>query len=132
MTDVLLERTDTGPNGTFGVLITAGWEFACFTVELPWLDNQRDVSCIPEGLYECRPWDSVRFSPSYILMDVPVRSHILIHSGNTIHDIRGCIAVGTDRGVVHGLPAVVNSQVAMRELRLAQGMEPFNLMIRWG
>ena len=94
MTDALLTRFKTSDEGTFGKLEAGGWSFWCYTVELPWKENQPYISCIPEGLYHCEVWDSARFPLSYIVKDVPGRSHILIHPGNSIKDILGCIAPG--------------------------------------
>jgi hypothetical protein len=42
---------------------------------------------------------------------------ILIHHGNTIKDIEGCILVGLGRGEVDGLPAVTSSRRAMELMR---------------
>lgn len=62
-------------------------------LERPWLDNQRSVSCIPEGIYtvrknppkESRPYTYFRFD------SVPSRSNILIHRGNEPDDSQGCL-----------------------------------------
>lgn len=69
--------------------------FECFTLELPDLDNQKNISCIPEGSYSAKK----RFSPSkqewvveYI--DVPNRTYIQIHKGNFTSQLLGCQAVG--------------------------------------
>jgi hypothetical protein len=61
------------------------------TLELPWKDNQRRVSCIPVGAYKCKKHRSPRFGLSLWLQDVPNRSEILIHQGNFYADILGCI-----------------------------------------
>lgn len=69
-------------------------DITCFTLELPDLDNKKNVSCIPEGTYNA----FVRNSPSngqcIELKDVPNRTHIQIHIGNYLSDILGCILVG--------------------------------------
>ena len=39
------------PEGTNGELGSGGKRI-CFTIELPWLHNQHNISCIPEGRYE--------------------------------------------------------------------------------
>jgi hypothetical protein len=35
---------------TLGRLRVGG--FQCFTLELPWLENQRSISCVPKGKYK--------------------------------------------------------------------------------
>lgn len=76
-----------------------GWLYVAYakfaTIERPWLSNRPNISCIPEGSYQLKPYSSERFPHVWELQDVPGRSLILIHAGNYAHDIQGCIAVGT-------------------------------------
>jgi hypothetical protein len=96
------------PKQTHGTLTLTDEEtgdevFKCRTLELPWLDNQRNVSCIPEGYYDVDFRTSAKYPKHFIVNDVPGRSFILIHQGNYAgslnpksgkSDIRGCILVG--------------------------------------
>ena len=41
------------PDGTNGKLKCDG-EFICYTIELPWKNNEKRVSCIPVGKYFIR------------------------------------------------------------------------------
>ena len=66
------------------------------TVELPWKNNERRVSCIPPGTYTAIVHNSPKFGPSLWIQDVPGRSEILIHPANFWHDLLGCIAPGED------------------------------------
>src|SRR5688572_33364162 len=80
------------PNGTDGELLLNG-DRLCSTIELPWKNNMPRVSCIPEGEYELRKKWSKRFGNHFLLMDVPDRSHILIHPANdALTELKGCIA----------------------------------------
>lgn len=61
----------------------------CSSIELPWRDNAKEVSCIPEGLYPLRWTRSKRFSDlrkkdvwMWEIQDVADRSGVRIHSGN--------------------------------------------------
>lgn len=66
-----------------------------YTLELPWLNNDPAVSCIPEGSYICPPAWSDRFQRLMPrLLYVPGRSGILFHPGNYAVDTRGCILLG--------------------------------------
>lgn len=94
-TNVVLQRLTTNENGTFGVLIV-NERPAFVTLELPWKDNQTDVSCIPVGTYKAELIHSPRFKKDlYVLNNVPDRSMVEIHIGNTINDTHGCILLGT-------------------------------------
>ncbi len=80
------------PNGCNGS-IYCGDTFICHTIELPWKDNQRSTSCIPEGRYELQKRYSPRFKWHLHVKDVPGRSVILIHPANdALKELRGCIA----------------------------------------
>lgn len=88
---LILLRTyhSTGVNGA---LLLEGKEI-CKTVELPWLQNRRRISCIPEGQYELRKRFSPTFRWHFILFGVPGRSAILIHpANNAALELQGCIA----------------------------------------
>ena len=78
--------------GTNGTLFCAD-TFICFSIELPWRNNQRNISCIPEGTYNIRPRYSERFRNHLILENVKDRSLILFHPANdALKELRGCIA----------------------------------------
>lgn len=80
------------PQGTNGTLYHKG-EQLCHTIELPWLNNKLQRSCIPEGRYELKWRRSARFAKHLQLRDVPNRSLILIHPANDARkELRGCIA----------------------------------------
>ena len=65
-----------------------------FTLELPWLYNHAFASCIPMGEYKWVPHLRPSGQRAVLLLDVPERTDILIHPGNTVKDIEGCIAPG--------------------------------------
>lgn len=104
------------PNGTLGML-RMNRDYLCDTLEDPDNNNEKGISCIPEGEYLCVPHNGVKYKNVWRLEGVPNREAILIHSGNTIKDTRGCILVGRKRGVLNGLPAVLESKLALNELR---------------
>ena len=69
--------------------------FSCKTLELPWLNNQRSISCIPPGTYSVVKRTSDKYGTHFQLLNVPDRSMILIHSGNFYSHTLGCILVGS-------------------------------------
>ena len=81
------------PEGTNGELKLV----VCNTIELPWLQNERNVSCIPEGRYELRKRFIKKFGLHLLVVDVPDRSWILIHPANHAKtQLKGCIAPVTE------------------------------------
>ena len=68
------------------------------TLELPWKDNARQESCIPEGTYPLIKRQSGKYHEHFHVQDVPGRDMILIHAGNTPKDTYGCIIIGSDFG----------------------------------
>jgi len=97
----------------------------CHTLELPWLDNARNISCIPTGSYSVCKSLSSKFGDCFRFPSVRDRDGILIHCGNTIKDTRGCILVGLD---VNDL-GLLHSQHALDRLFLRLP-DDFTLIIR--
>ena len=97
MINLLLIRDTFSKKSTVGELFLNG-ERICDTLENPWVDNQRNVSCIPEGVYPVRlrlPRESgTRDYLHLLVQEVPNRDWILFHRGNTAKDTSGCILVG--------------------------------------
>jgi hypothetical protein len=108
--DLLLERLISGPDGTLGVFFVED-KAQCFTLE----DEFRLVKLpgetrIPAGRYRLRLralGESPHFDEAYgtafargfhrgmvEITGVPGFSDILIHTGNTTADTRGCLLVG--------------------------------------
>jgi hypothetical protein len=80
------------PNGTNGELYFNGKRLS-FTIELPWLHNKPQISCIPEGRYELEKRYSEHFGWHLHLLAVANRSLVLIHPANdAVKELKGCIA----------------------------------------
>lgn len=78
--------------GTNGV-IRLNNKHICYTIELPWKANQRNVSCIPEGKYDLKLRYSIRFKWHLHLINVSNRELILFHPANhALKELKGCIA----------------------------------------
>lgn len=138
MKTVYLLRTQTSDQGTKGVLITDG--FMCKTLELPWRDNQRSISCIPEGEYNVVIRQSPRYGSVYWITEVPNRSWILIHAGNWAGDVEkgfkthvnGCVLLGKNHGFLAEQLAVLSSRVTVRKFRNTMVDKPFKLNVLGG
>ncbi|MBS1563044.1 MAG: hypothetical protein JST39_01590 [Bacteroidetes bacterium] len=89
--ELVLTRTYLA-KGTNGLLHLDG-ALVSYTIELPWKNNQPQVSCIPEGRYALQKRYSPRLGVVLEVMDVPGRADILIHAANhALHELKGCIA----------------------------------------
>ena len=118
-----LIRVETSDQGTFGVLLINGIAF-CVTLELPWRDNQNDISCIPEGIYPVERYLSPKHGAVLLVKNVPGRDLVEIHPGNLISEILGCILVGQYWDKLRNERAVLNSgRTFARLLALVGGME---------
>lgn len=130
-----LVRSSGDPERTLGKLTIGRFEFA--TIERPWLPTPdhpggtNRKSCVPVGKYKVIPHHSSNFPNTYALVnpdlhvwyqpgDIPEgmkgRTAILIHVGNRVRDVVGCIGVGLEHGQLGGEPAVLKSTLAMRQL----------------
>ena len=129
---LLLVRDTFTKESTIGELFI-NEERICDTLENPYLDNQRAISCIPEGEYKVRirlPRESATRDYMHLLVkDVKDRDYILFHIGNFPRDTSGCILVGLGSQQ----DAVNNSRLAMDLLMkeiLNLGGENINLIIK--
>lgn len=111
-----LHRFAQSPMGTFGRLMIPAPgdpDVSLFTVERPWRNNEPFESCIPAGVYELAPRRYNRGGYDAIeVLDVPDRTHVLIHVANTMNDVQGCIGPGLGLGFVADHWAVTNSRSA--------------------
>lgn len=132
MINLLLIRDTFSKESILGELFING-ELICDTLENPWKDNQRNISCIPEGEYPVR-LRLARESGSrdylhLLVQEVPNRDFILVHRGNFPSQTKGCVLVGlgTQQDVVN------NSRLAMDLLMkeiINLGGENINLIIK--
>ena len=130
--NLLLIRDTFSEKSTIGELFLNG-ERMCDTLENPWLDNQRNISCIPAGVYDVR-LRLARESASrdylhLLVQDVPNRDFILVHRGNYPSQTQGCILVGlgTEQDVVHN--SVLAMDLLIKEI-VNLGGENINLIIK--
>tara|TARA_R100001224_G_scaffold45134_3_gene26000 strand:+ start:883 stop:1296 length:414 start_codon:yes stop_codon:yes gene_type:complete len=130
--NLLLIRDTHSETSTIGKLYLNG-ELMCDTLENPWLDNQRNISCIPAGQYNVRlrlaRESATRDYLHLLVQEVPNRSYILFHIGNTAKDTQGCILVGLKREQ----DFVSNSRLAMDLLMkeiINLGGEDIHLIIK--
>lgn len=127
MKEITLTRFAYTPQGTFGKLDFGGENL--YTVERPWLDNKVNVSCVPEGLYKMELGTYHRGGyAAYELLDVPGRSEIKLHIGNTMNDLAGCIAPGLYLTQIKGKWAVGNSKLAYERFMEAMSGEKYALL----
>ena len=135
---IKLKRICQNDFGTFGVLF---WNEVPYfvTLENHWVENKQKISCIPSGNYlvvRCRDSeeyefkDSPKFGDTFNITQVPNRSKILFHAGNTVQDTEGCILVGESFGILGGKAGILSSRQALAKLKsLAKPENKFILQI---
>jgi hypothetical protein len=136
-----LKRTykEKQTEGVFTLFDERGKEiFKAYSLELPNLNNQQKISCIPEGLFWCVKTISPSQGECFAIPNVPFRQHILIHKGNYVGsknpktghaDVLGCILLGSGFTDItgDGIKEVTNSVTTIKKLlKLTDG---FNLII---
>ena len=91
-------------------------------LELAWLDNKQNVSCIQEGIYNAKKEMHKTRGKVFRLLWVRGRSGILMHIGNFVAgkkiDSEGCILPGRYLDDINndGFIDVVESTIAMNEM----------------
>lgn len=112
---IVLRRLTELADATLGVMIVDNVP-RLVTLELPWRNNQRNISRIPTGEYAVERTISPRFGKVWQVKTVPERSNILIHRGNAPEDTEGCILVGFRFGDTLGAARIHESRDAMNWL----------------
>lgn len=86
----------------------------CHTIECPWLENRKDISCIPLGKYDLSITQSSRFKrPLPLISRVPDRSGIRIHAANKFTELQGCIAAVKELRIASELVVGGYSRIAV-------------------
>ena len=93
-------------------------DFTGFTLELPYLENQTNISAIPPGFYNCEKITSPSLGDCIDVKDVIGRTYIRIHAGNYTSQILGCVLVGDSITDINGddIPDVTNSKKTLTTL----------------
>jgi len=117
----ILTREESNDKQTIGSmqLFDEGKELlSCYTIELPWKDNEKSESCIPEGIYSVSHRWSDSYGYHFIINDVPDREYILIHAGNFYTNTEGCVLVGEELYDIDsdGYMDITNSQQTLANL----------------
>lgn len=122
------------PTSTLGLWRVGAERFE--TIERPWIADpdgpggEAQQSCIPDGLYTLRPWESPKFGPVYLFespelgvyaTDKPPgakygRTHVLLHAANEVRELLGCVAPGMRAGIVDGKHWVYESRRALARI----------------
>lgn len=129
---VITRQTDNGTE-TLGKLVATysdGTIFTCDTLELPWRNNSKDVSCIPKGTYAVMV-KAFHTGTRYQLNSVPGRTGIFIHEGNYYKDSLGCILLGVKPSDINkdGQMDATSSVNTVAKFMSFMKDEPFTLQI---
>jgi len=132
MINLLLIRDTFSNISTIGELFLNG-ERMCDTLENPWINNKKNVSCIPKGEYKVRlrlaRESATRDYLHLLVEDVENRSYILFHRGNTAKDTSGCILLGLGSQQDFVSNSVLAMDLLIKEI-VNLGGENINLIIK--
>ena len=130
--NLLIIRDTFTEESTVGELFLNG-ERMCDTLENPYLNNERNISCIPEGEYKVRlrtaRESATRDYLHLLVQDVPNRDYILFHRGNSAKDTSGCILVGFASKQDYVKNSTFAMDLLMKEI-INLGGENINLIIK--
>lgn len=126
---VELIRLEESEQGTIGIL-KIDKEAFCWTLEPADRLNKPNESCIPAQQYLCRRARSPKFGETFMIIDVPNRTNVLFHKGNTENNTLGCILLGQTVGKLKGQRAILNSGKSFDSFMIAMaGAQTFHLTI---
>lgn len=132
--NITLKRTSSDDTCTRG-LITLEDGTQIYSLELPWRDNQKNISCVPPGIYKLIPYTSPKHDSTWYLENAELgvggagfeREFCEIHSANWASQLEGCIALGLDDKPMYNaegevVPAVEQSVLAINRIKNVLGI----------
>jgi len=134
------------PDRTLGSIYSPQGGLICKTLELPWLENKRSISCIPEGKYRVTkekpiPKDDPNTETDesggrherpywhFRVHGVKDRSGILIHRGTNPHHSQGCLLVGARFGNFDGAFPTLEDSGKKLQWMTDNMPDEFNLLV---
>lgn len=140
MNDLSLIRDSYGDKETLGKLYDKDGNVLAHTIERPWikgpdLGGLSNESCVPDGIYQLIPYTRTTDGSKVVALvneelgvyfqkaDRPEpkgRFKCLIHSGNYVENIIGCIAPGAGRTIHKNRRMVTSSRATMARLEVQQ------------
>jgi|TARA_R110002020_G_scaffold147185_2_gene322334 hypothetical protein len=117
MDKLTIKRVHKRDDCTLSVVIAG--DFMCKMLELPDKGNKKNISCIPEGVYQAKK----RISPGkgYEVIEyinVPNRTYIQMHYGNYTRQLLGCQLPGVEFKDLDGdgIPDITSTEDTLKEI----------------
>lgn len=100
MKTIKITRTFQNDKQTLGVCTIYDEQnraiFSGLSLERGWLDNKKNISCVPKGSYDVVLEYSNAFKKElWELKKVPNRTECKFHAANFWHQLKGCISLGS-------------------------------------
>jgi Family of unknown function (DUF5675) len=124
---IVIRRKHSFAESIIGELYVNG-AFLCHTLELAWLWNAKNKSCVPPGEYRAYLRFDHKDKWRIELLNVPGnRQNVQIHIGNYPKDVLGCVLVGTS----FAADTVLDSTKAYEKLKAAYRKHPGPISVKF-
>lgn len=121
MKNIILRRTFKSEKGTLGIFIIN---------DVPLFLSLEPAACIDSGSYQCELYNSPARGVAYLLKNVPNKTYIEIHVGNSVEDTSGCILIGRGLSMVAENNLYISeSKISFDRFMAKMNKEPFMLTI---
>lgn len=122
MRNIILRRTFKSNKGTLGIFIID---------DIPLFLSLEPAACVEAGSYQCDIYDSPKKKTIvYLLKNVPNKTYVEIHVGNSIEDTTACILIGRGFSMIAENSLYISeSQISFDRFLAKTNREPFMLTI---
>lgn len=133
---VKIRRKQQDENQSLGFIEVTGEKnepiYADISLERGWRNNERNVSCIPKGMYTLKKEFSPKFTEMlWEIYGVEGRSECKIHPANRWKELNGCMAPGISVKDIDGdgYLDVTSSRASLERFHAAMGDDTEAMLI---
>lgn len=117
--EIVIQRNISCNKGEAAGSLSVDGQEVVRTLELPWKNNEENISRVPAGKYKARIRADGALGWRIELDNVPDRKNVQLHVGNYPRDSTGCVLIGTKVSAANNTCSIEGSKTGLDALKTA-------------